>query len=135
MVVTGIYKSSKLDEEKAYPFEVGRFLLLPSRKLCVFLIQTKEERGSLQRVLNIAAKYNAVLKLAHFYVAEGTKVIKVFFDVTDCTIPPEKLQNEIGNAENVLAVAKISSKIEVFIADTFSNPLATKISFATKHKT
>ncbi|MEM3881054.1 MAG: V4R domain-containing protein [Candidatus Bathyarchaeia archaeon] len=123
MTSTGIYQSAKLDVKKAFPFEVGRFLLLPGRKLCGFLIQTREERGSFKRVLNIAAKYNAILKIAHFYVAEGTKVIKVFFDLTDCTISPEKLQNEIGNVESVLAVTKISSKIEGFIADTLSNPL------------
>jgi hypothetical protein len=46
MVATRIYQSDKLVGEKVFPFEVGRFLLLPGRKLCGFLIQTREERGS-----------------------------------------------------------------------------------------
>ena len=123
MVAIRIYQSDKLDAERAFPFEVGRFLLLPGRELCGFLIQTKEERGSFKRILNIAAKYNAILKLAYFYVTGGTKVIKVFFDLTDCTVPPEKLQKEIGNAESVLAVTRINPQIEGFLADTLSNPL------------
>ena len=117
-------KSSSAEGSKVLaPFEIGRFLVFPGRRLCGFLIEAKTERGVFRRILNVAAEHNARLKLAHFQNPDGKKSILVFFDCTECDVTSQALADEIRRSKDVLAVRLIEPRIEGIIADTVSNPL------------
>ena len=68
------------------PFDIGRFTVLPGRKLCGFLVRAKIEPGVLRKILNILAKHKARLKyLAHYTSSdsENVKSTLIFLDVTE----------------------------------------------------
>jgi predicted hydrocarbon binding protein len=108
------------------PFEIGRFMVLPGRKLCGFLVRAKGEPGVLRKILDILANYKARLKYLSYFMSFDSGNVKnalFFLDATDCTDTPETLASEIRKSQFVMDVQIIEPKVEGLIADTISNPL------------
>jgi len=102
--------------------EIGRFLFSPGRKFHGFLVEARAERGVFRRMLEVAAKHNARLRLAHFQSFKR-KTILVFFDCTECDVEPQELMKEISRSRNIISIKPIESKIEGFIIDTATKHL------------
>jgi len=107
------------------PFEIGRYMVSPGRKLCGFLIEAKTGRGVFRRIIRLVEEHKTDLKLVHYQSQspEGDKNIFVLLDYTECDISPQELAEEIRRSRDVVAVELIEPRIKGFIADTISNPL------------
>jgi predicted hydrocarbon binding protein len=108
------------------PFDIGRFMLLPGKKLCGFLVRAKGEPGALRKILDILAKHKARLKYLAYFMTLGSEDVKnalFFLDLTDCKVSPETLASEVRKSQFVMDVQMIKPKIESLIADSISNPL------------
>jgi predicted hydrocarbon binding protein len=108
------------------PFDVGRFMVLPGRKLCGFLVRAKDEPGVLRKILNILAKHKARLKYLAYFMSFGSENVKnalFFLDLTDCKITPETIASEVRKSQFVMSIQIIEPNIESLIADSISNPL------------
>jgi len=107
------------------PFEIGRYIISPGRKLCGFLIEAKTGRGVFRRIMRLIEERKVDLKLVHYQSEspKGDKNIFVLIDYTECEISPEELAEEIRRSRDVVTVELIEPRIKGLIADTVSNPL------------
>jgi hypothetical protein len=123
---TFIMPSGRDTQNVSTPLDVGRFMLLPGRKLCGFFVRAKSEPGVLRNILNILAKRKARLKYLTYFMPLGSEDIKnaiFFLDITDCKVSPETLVSEVRESQFVMDVQMIKPKSEGLIADSISNPL------------
>jgi len=118
-------KSSDKFSKIPAPFEIGRYMVSPGRKLCGFLIEAKTGRGVFRRIMRLVEERKADLKLVHYQSEspKGDKNILVLLDYTECDVSPRELADEIRRSKDVVAVELIEPRIEGLVADTVSNPL------------
>ena len=108
------------------PFDIGRFLIAPDRKLHCLLIKTELMSGVLEKLASIAAKYGVkVLYISYSMPRDYEKLVRalVFIDVTDATAPVEQLLEEARKLKFVREIRDMKPEIEGFALDLFSFPL------------
>ncbi len=101
-------------------FDIGRFLLLPNRKLCGFIVEAEPKPGVLSKISAVPAAYNAVILCVSYSMPSlKDKTIRGlgFVDLTNTNISAEKIAEEMRNLKGVKKVEVIQSPIEGFIAD------------------
>ena len=104
-----------------YPFEVGRVFFIPGCRLGGFRVVAGHEHGVMRKALEVCSKYNAYLISLHFTLTpKGEKVFTLFYDLTECSKPLEKIAEEIRKIESIKEVTLIEQQAEGFIADTTS---------------
>ncbi len=113
-------------EQVSGPFEIGRFLLSPDRKLYGVFVKAENKPGVLSEISAIPAKHNAnVIYLAFSAPSPTQKTAKglAFLDLTNADISAEELAEEAKKSESIKEIKIIYPPIEGFIADIISNPL------------
>ncbi len=110
---------------KGFPFDIGRFLVRPGRKLYGFLVKSRVKPGVLSKLSAIPAEHNVViLYLVYSPDQSGETVTALaFLDFTNANISPEELARKAKQYDFVEEVIVIKPKVKGFIADTASNPL------------
>jgi len=112
--------------KKFIPHDIGRFLVLPGRKLYGFMVKSKVKPGVLQKIVSIPAEKGLTILYVSFSTPRkiGEPITGVgFLDFTDSKVTPKQLAEEIGKLDFVEEVEIIKPEIEGFIADTISFPL------------
>ncbi len=108
------------------PFDIGRFLIAPDRKLHCLLIKTELMSGVLEKLASIAAKYGVkVSYISYSMPRDYEKLVRalVFIDVTDATASVEQLLEEARKLKFVKEIRDMKPEIEGFALDLFSFPL------------
>ncbi|MCQ5337466.1 MAG: 4-vinyl reductase [Candidatus Methanomethylicia archaeon] len=104
-----------------YPFDIGRYVIAPNRELLGLLIKKKDNIVELCSLFtSITSKYNIkVVNIIITYDKDNELKLLVFLDVTESTIPIERIILEIEKEFNVLEVIKSKG----ILIDTTSFPL------------
>ena len=108
------------------PFDIGRFLIAPGRKFHCILIKVKFKLGVLEKLASLASKFGVrVSYVSYSMQRDYGKSVKavVFLDVTDITIPVERLIEEAKKLEFVEEIREFKPEIESLALDSFSFPL------------
>lgn len=109
-----------------YPFNIGRFLIRPGRRLYGFLIKAKIRPDVLSKLSAIPAEHKVVIPYLAYSADESgeTATALAFLDFTNSDASPEELVRKVKQYDFVEEVIIIKPKINGFIADTVSKMLA-----------
>jgi len=114
-------------ERVSEAFEIGRFLLLPDRKLFGFLVEADNKPGVLSKVSALPGKHNANILYIAFSAAVPTKKDATglaFLDLTDADVSADELAREVEEIKSVKSVKVIYPPVEGFVADNVSCKLS-----------
>lgn len=107
-------------------FNIGRFLLLPGRKLYGFVVEAEPKPGVLSEIAGIPSRYNAViLYVSYSMLVPGEKTITAlsFVDLTSADVSAEELMEEVRRLSSVKAVKMVKPVAEGFVVDNFFSRL------------
>ena len=107
-------------------FEIGRFICIPDRKLCGFLIEAENRPGVLSEISSVAGRHNASILYVAFSASMPTKKTATglaFLDLTDADVSVEDLVKEGEKIAAVKSFEVIYPPVKGFIADNFSSRL------------
>ena len=109
------------------PFDIGRFIIYPGRKIYGFLVTSKVKPGVLATISSILSKYNVTilyLSFSRFITTPTRKVTAIAFcDFTESTVSPENLVKEVEKLEFIEKIEIIKPRIDGFMSDYKSFPL------------
>ncbi len=105
--------------------ELGRLFIMPTCRLGGFMVVAEDEDRVMRKVLDICSTYNAKLIYLNFMLdwKKGDKVFTLFYDLTGCDTPLEKIAEEVKALKAVKEVVEIDQKVKGFIVDTTSSIL------------
>lgn len=108
-----------------YPFDIGRFLIRPGRRLYGLLYYLKLERESFLIVPSTSAKYNILpIYFASSSIPHGDEtLVLTFLDVTDSTVPIKQMVSELVSTGLVRVLKLIEPVTTGLIIDTASHPI------------
>lgn len=115
-----------IQEQVSWPFEIGRFLLSPNRKLYGVFIKAENKPGVLSEISAIPAKHNVNIIYLAFSAKspiQDTVTALAFLDLTKVDISVEELAKEARKIKSIKEITIIRPPIEGFIADTLSSRL------------
>ena len=115
-----------VQEQVSGSFEIGRFLLLPDRKLYGVLVTAENKPGVLGEISAIPASHNANIIYLAFSAPSPTQKTATglaFLDLTNADVSPEDIAKEAKKSKSITEIKIIYPPLEGFIADTLSNPL------------
>ncbi|MEM3389439.1 MAG: 4-vinyl reductase [Candidatus Bathyarchaeia archaeon] len=105
------------------PLDLGRFHILPGRRLVFIVGEVDTRSGSVARLLSLLEKERIRVCSACVHIDGERARLLAFLDVTDSVIPVE----EIGRAPEAFGLMKVEAVVkspaEGFAADAVSSPL------------
>jgi len=107
-------------------FEVGRFLLLPDRKLCGFLLEAENKPGLLSEISKVLGKHNVNILCIAFSTSlpiRKSETGLIYLDLTDADASAEELARETEEIKAVKSLKIIYPPTEGFIVDNLSRKL------------
>lgn len=118
------------DEQNQYvtysPLDIGRFLLLPERKVYCFVIKSALKSDTLLKLVKTAKEMNILVLFSQFSmprsISEGS-IITAFLDFTDALCTSKEFANALRRLDVIKKVSFRKPTKSGFVADTFSFPL------------
>ena len=109
------------------PFDIGRFLVSPGRRICGFLVKTRVRPGVVAEITSKVAEGNITILYLSFSrptlnPAESITAL-AFLDFTDADISPQALVEVVRRLDFVEEIRTIEPRIQGFMADTVSSHL------------
>ncbi|MEM4576194.1 MAG: hypothetical protein QW701_01885 [Candidatus Nezhaarchaeales archaeon] len=91
-----------IDEESPVT-EIGRFVVVPNRKIYGFIIETYVKHGVLEKIANVLSRHKALALSVHYNITPETRKIRglAFVDLTDADVSIEEIAKEISKVDGV----------------------------------
>ncbi|MDI9619278.1 MAG: hypothetical protein QFX33_00435 [Candidatus Nezhaarchaeota archaeon] len=99
------------------PFDVGRFLFLPGRKVYGIAIEAELRPEVLKEVAQLGFKHGVLVPTIHYNVVEGRVIGLGFADLTDADISIEQFAEAMRNIKGIRMVQIIHPTAEGFVSD------------------